>query len=397
MQKTYKFRLYPTKENEALLSQTLEHCRLFYNYLLSQLKKQKKPDRYELQNLLPDLKKQHPELNEVYSKALQYEVYRLFSAKKALHELKKQGRKTGRLRFKPANRFKTIHYNQSGFKLMMTGKRLDLLRISKVGEIPIMVHRPVEGTIKQVVVKHYPSGKWFACITAEQKDIVVQRQPIKTAVGLDMGLDEFLTDSDRRIIENPVYLMKSLKRLKQRQRHLSKTAKGSKNRAKQIVRVARLHEHVANQRDDFSHKLSRWYVDHYDLIAVEQLNIRGMLSSLDADTTLTKVEKRHMRRKILDTAWYRFHQMLSCKAEWAGKTCMRVDPSYTSQIQKYGSDLDRDYNASLNILERALQQYVGQGLPELTSVDIRPLRGLITTPASLVVETGSPFLEHRKG
>jgi len=397
MQKTYKFRLYPTKENEVLLSQTLEYCRLVYNHLLEKLKKQDKPDRYELQNLLPDLKKQHPELTGVYSKALQYDVYRLFSARKALHELKKQGRKIGRLRFKSANRFKTIHYNQSGFKLTMTGKRLDLLHISKVGEIPIMVHRPVEGTIKQVVVKHYPSGKWFACITVEQKDVVVQRQPIKNAVGLDMGLDEFLTDSDRRTIENPVYLKKSLKRLKQRQRHLSKTAKGSRNRAKRIVRVARLHEHISNQRDDFSHKLSRWYVNNYDLIAVEQLNIGGMISSLDADTTLTKVERRHIRRKIHDVAWYRFHQMLSCKAEWAGKTFMRVDPSYTSQIQKYGSDLDRDYNASLNILERALQQYVGQGLPELTPVDIRPLRELITTPASLVVETGSPFLELRKG
>jgi putative transposase len=377
MQKTYKFRLYPTKVQEQQLLLTLEHCRYAYNTLLEWLKKQDKPNRYTLQNKLPALKKEHPELNTVYSKALQYEVYRLFSNLRGLSQSKKKHRRVGGLRFKPSHRFRTIHYNQSGFAVKDTGKRLDRLHLSKIGDIPMRMHRDIQGTIKQVVVKHYLSGDWYACIVAEQQTEIAKK-PIRSAVGIDVGLKHFCSDSDGLQVENPKYLGKSLKQLKRRQRNLSRTLKGSCNRNKKRILVARKYDAVQNQRNDFLQKLSRYYVNRYDLIAFEDLNIQGM------------VRNHHLARHISDASWNQFMQLLFCKAESAGKTTVCVDPRGTSQEYNHGEDIDRDYNASLNILERGLQK-VGLGLSELTPVDIRPLQRLYRASASQVVETGSPM------
>ena len=392
MQKTYRYRLYPNKEQEQTLLWTMRQCKFVYNMMLEKLQEQDKPDRYALQNSLPKLKEQYPHLKGVYSKALQHEVYRLFSNLKALSQSKKKGRHVGRLRFKSSSGFKTIHYNQSGFKIIPTDTRCNKLHISKVGDIPMRMHQTFDGNIKQVVIKRYGSGRWFASITVEEEDVVVQKQSIKKIVGMDMGIIEFLTDTTGKIIENPKYLKKSLKRLRHKQKDLSRTKKKSNNRRKQIVRVAKLHEQVANQRADFCHKVAKHYVDTFDFISVEDLNITSMLKSIDKEDE-TKRKKRHMRRNTLDVSWRKFFDILSYKAEWAGKTMVKVDPSYTSQIYKYGKSLDRDYNASLNILERGLKQ-VGQGLSEFTPLEIVPPPELKTVLASTVIELGSHFQNH---
>jgi len=262
------------------------------------------------------------------------------------------------------------------------------LHLSKVGDISMRMHRSFDGNIKQVVIKRYGSGKWYANITVEE-DIVVQKQPIKKIVGIDMGITEFLTDTTGKRIENPKYLSKSLKRLRSRQKRLSRTQKKSNNRRKQVVRVARLHEQVANQRRDFCHKVARYYVDNFDFVAVEDLNIAGMVKTIDAEKKCKRI-KRHMRRNTYDVSWRKFFDVLSYKAEWAGKTMVKINPSYTSQIYKYGMSIDRDYNASLNILERGLKQ-IGQGLSEFTPLEIVPPPELKTVLASTVIELGSHF------
>jgi putative transposase len=388
MLKTYKYRLYPNKEQEQKLLWTMRQCKFVYNVMLEKLQEQDKPDRYVLQNSLPKLKEQYPHLKGVYSKALQHEVYRLFSNLRALSQSKKKGRRVGKLRFKSSSGFKTIHYNQSGFKIIPTNTRCNKLHISKVGDIPMRMHRDFDGNIKQVVIKRYGSGRWFASIAVEEDNIIIQKQYIKKIVGMDMGITEFLTDTTGKIIENPKYLKKSLKRLKCRQKRLSRTKKKSNNHRKQIIRVAKLHEQVANQRNDFCHKVAKHYVDTFDFISVKDLNITGMLKSIDGEKKSKRI-KRHMRRNTLDVSWRKFFDILSYKAEWAGKTMTQVDPSYTSQIYKYGKSLDRDYNASLNILERGLKQ-VGQGLPKFTPLEIVPPPELKTVLASTVVELGSP-------
>jgi len=138
--------------------------------------------RFELQAQLPKLKPEKPELNRVYPKALQMVLYQLYSNLRALSRLKRNGKKVGRLRFKGKGWYKTFIYNQSGFKLLKTGERLDLLCLSKIGDMPIRVHRVVEGEIKQVTIKRHNCGKWFACICVEKDACVSQGEP-KRVVG----------------------------------------------------------------------------------------------------------------------------------------------------------------------------------------------------------------------
>lgn len=370
---TYKFRLYPKKEQEEKLLWTLDRCRFVYNQMLEGLNAQEKPNRLELQSKLPSLKVEHPELQDVHSKVLQYEVYRLFSNLKALSQLKKNGKKVGRLRFKGRGWFKTFSYNQSGFKVIKTENRFDKLHLSKIGDLPIRAHRAIEGKIKQVTIKRHNTGKWFACISVDNGSTQIEKAPVKRSVGLDMGVKYFSTDSDGLQIENPQYLKNTLEKLRIEQRRLSRKKRGSENRNKQRIKVARVHERITDQRTDFLHKLSRYYVDKYDMVAIEDLNIKNM------------IRNHHLARSISDVAWRTFANMLSYKAENAGKTVVRVNPRGTSQEYNYG-ELDRDYNASLNILDRGLKQ-VGMGHTELTPAEMEPL----LVRASSFIETGSPM------
>jgi len=334
---TYKFRLYPTEEQERQMTETLEICRQTYNYFLSKIKENNKiPSRLKLQAELPKLKKEKPELNRVYSKVLQMVLYQLYSNLKALSRLKKKGKKVGKLRYK-GKWFKTFVYNQSGFKIIRTGKRLDKLHLSKIGDIPIRIHREIEGKIKQVIIKRYRSGKWFALICVEKE----KKQLPKTnkVVGIDVGIRFFLTDSEGRQIENPRFYEKTLKRIKIEQKRLSRKKKGSKNWEKQRRKLAKAYEKLVNQRNDFLHKLSRFYVDNYDVICVENLNIRNM------------VRNHNLAQKILDASWGKFIAMLSYKAERAGRRVIKVNPRGTSKGLTYNDPL-RDYISACRILMR---------------------------------------------
>jgi len=334
---TYKFRLYPTEDQEKKLVETLEICRQVYNYFLSKIRESNKvPSRLKLQAELPKLKKEKPELKEVYSKVLQMVLYQLYSNLKALAKLKRNGKKVGKLRYK-GKWFKTFVYNQSGFKIIRTGKRLDKLRLSKIGEIPIRIHRKIEGKVKQVIIKRYNSGKWFALVCVEKSG--EQKPKTGKAIGIDVGIRFFLTDSEGRQIENPKFYEKTLKRIRIEQRRLSKKKRGSKNWEKQRKKLAKKYEKLVNQRDDFLHKLSKFYVDNYDVICVENLNIRNM------------IQNGNLAQKILDASWGKFIQMLSYKAERAGRRVIKVNPRGTSKGLSYRNKL-RDYISACRILMR---------------------------------------------
>ena len=317
VQLTYKFRLYP-KHEERLL-ETLELCRQTYNYFLAQWNgKTKIPSRLELQAQLPKLKAEKPELNKVYSKVLQMVLYQLYSNLKALSQLKKNGKKVGRLRFKGKGWYKTFVYNQSGFELIKTGKRLDILHLSKIGDIPVRVHRKVEGKIKQIIIKRHNSGKWFAYICAEGEVKADRREP-KKVVGIDVGIKHFLTDSEGRQIENLRFYERTLERIRVLHRNLSRKKKGSKNREKARIKLARAYEKLVNQRDDFLHKLSRFYVNNYDVICIEDLQVRNM------------VRNHNLAQKILDASWGKFLHYLEYKAGSAGVRVVKVNPRGTSK------------------------------------------------------------------
>lgn len=391
MQITYKFRLYPNKKQEEKLLWTLEKCRETYNFLLSELQQQKVINRGQIQGIIPDMKICDPELKDVYSKTLQYECYRLFSNLRALSNLKKNGKKIGGLRFKGEGWFKTFTYNQSGFKIIKTDKRLDRLHLSKIGSIPIRIHRSIRGKVKQITLKRYNSGKWYALISAENKQKKIKKKPLITAIGIDLGTKHFTMDNNGVSTKHPLFLKKSLDKLAKEQRRLAKKKKNSKNRLKQRVKVARIYERVVNQRDNFLHQLSRRYVNKYDCIAVEDLDIKGL------------VNISYNPRNMLDASWNRLTQMLSYKAENAGKMVVKVEPRGTTQmcskcdkevkkelwVRQHKCpycklEIDRDYNSAKNILKLGLQK-IGQELSDFKPVEIEPL--LIR--ASSVKEAGS--------
>jgi putative transposase len=337
--------------------------------------------RNELQALLLNMKEQFPELQNVYSKVLQYENYRLHSNIITLNLIKKKGRKIGKLRFKGKNWFKTFTYNQSGFKIIKRDRIHDLLCLSKIGNIPMVMHRDIEGKIKQITIKHEPSGKWFASIIAESDDIIQKTNNIRQ-IGIDLGLENYVYDSDGNHINHPRCLNKSLQKLAKEQRKLSKKRKGSNNRIKQKIKVARIYERITNQRNDFLHKLSNHYVKNYGFISLENLEVSNMIKS------------PHLSKSIMDASWSRFIQMLEYKAESAGIRVVKVEPRYTTQkcsccgrIERKmlserihncscGLITHRDMNSANNILK------IGQELPEYTPVENRPMHELSRVSAS---------------
>lgn len=355
--RVYKFRLYPTKKQQDSLFNQLNLCRFAYNQLLEELGRNK--DRKHIQHYILDLKVKYPELNQVYSKTLQYECYRLFSNIKGLSQSKKKGNKIGRLRFKGRDWFKTICYNQSGFKLIAREQRYNLLHLSKIGDIRLLQHREIEGNIKGVIIKR-KADSWDAHLITDAKYKIDKG---KRVVGIDLGVISFLTDNKGNKVSNPLPLRKSLSQLKILQQNLSKKKKGSHNRYKAKIHLVKLHEHITQQRDDFLHKTTTKLINDCKFIGVENLNIKSMQTSA------------YNSRNINDSSWGKFIQMLDFKAESAGCQIVKVNPMNTTKEcsacgnkqdmplykRQYdclycGMSLDRDTNSAIIILRRALEQ-----------------------------------------
>ena len=357
---TYKFRLYPTKIQEQQLFTTFDLCRFTYNQLLDKLNKNKKISRSVIQHHIIKLKKDNPDLNKVYSKTLQYECYRLFSNLKSLSQLKKKGKKVGQLRFKGRDWFKTINYNQSGFKLNQLGTRYGKLHLSKIGDIDIRCHRITSGKIKQITIKK-ANSKWFAHII---NDGQYTKQKGTGQVGIDLGIINFLSDDKGNHIKSPLFLNKGLAKIKKAHNKLSKKKLGSQNRQRAKQELKKLYEKVNNQRTDFIHKLSTKIVSDNQLICMEKLDINRMANK--------KKGKFGNRRNFYDCSWGKFTSMVKFKAESAGAKFVEVNPMNTSKtcsscgtIQSIplsqriyycdcGLELDRDTNAARNILAQGL-------------------------------------------
>ncbi len=271
--KAYKLRLYPNKENLEKLELSLEVCRQTYNNLLSELNQGY--TKNEIQNWLLDLKVVYPEMKNIHSKVLQMENQKLFSNLSALYNLKKNGKKVGKLRYRGKGWFKTFTYNQSGFKIIKTNKRLDLLRLSKIGGIPIRLHREINGNIKQVVIKK-SCDKWYATIITDYKE---ERICGDKELGIDLGINNYLVDSEENYIEHPKFMEENKKLLRYAHKNLSRKKLRSKNRLKARKILAKTYEKVANKRDDFLHKLSDSYIKKSRIICIEDLNIKQMMES----------------------------------------------------------------------------------------------------------------------
>lgn len=315
IRKSYKFRLNPTKKQATLLQKNLDECRWLYNNLLEQRKLAHEIDisltKYQQINLLPELKKERPSLELVHSQVLQETVARLDKAFQNFFRRCKLGEKPGFPRFRGFDRYNSFCYSQSGFSLIERE-----LKLSKIGKLRINLHRVVEGKIKTCTIRK-ECGKWYASFSCELEAKLLPSN--EKSIGIDLGIENFVTFSDGQMIENPRFFKTDEKKLAKAQRKLAKCTKGTPERKKQKKAVSRVHEKIRNKRTDFCHKTSRNIVKEYQYICLEELNISKM------------IRNPYFAKSIADVSWNQFTQFLTYKAEEAGRKLGVVNPAYTSQ------------------------------------------------------------------
>jgi putative transposase len=340
LNKAYCFRIYPNRNQEVRLNRTLSTCRHLYNDALTERKRQSelnnlcfrfqvfpwgKPEwtSYEDQaNLLSQTKTL--EQKQVHSQVLQNVLKRLDRSFQNFYN------GFGYPRFKGRNRYNTFTYPQSGFEI--NGMELTL---SKIGTVRIFQHRDIEGKIKTCTIKK-DVDQWYAIFTVDMGNRI-EKVSIKTKTGVDVGLEFLITLSDGKQIEPQKFYKESEKKLAWEQRKLSRKKKGSANKKKQVVKVAKVHRNIRNQRKDFNHKTSRGLVKTYDYIVFEDLQIRNM------------VQNHHLAKSILDAGWGQIIRFTAYKAAYAGKTVELVDPHYTSQTCLCGQKVPKNLSVRVHV------------------------------------------------
>ena len=353
--KTYKFRAYPNKATEAQTINVLELCRQVYNLALEQrimIYKQSKKSLscYDQHLQLSEFKKEFTQFKKVPSQTLYDVINRLDKAYQSFFRRIKTGETAGFPRFKGFERYDSFTLSQCGYKINKSN-----LEIYNVGAFKLKLHRqiPLEAKIKTVTITR-KNNKWFVCFCCD--NIIPKILPkVNRSIGIDVGCESFLTDSNGLKVENPRFLNKSTERITKLSQKLSKQKMGSNRRKKTRLLLAKKHEKVSNQRLDFQHKVAKHYVKHYDTICHEKMNCFKSFKGLN--------------RSMRDVSWFRFFDILSYKAEEAGRIVIKVPAKNTSQqcskceelVPKDLSvrihscphcklTLDRDLNAALNIL-----------------------------------------------
>lgn len=359
---TYKFRIYPKKSQITKLNQTLEECRMLYNNFLNERKgsweKSKKSlGLYEQHNRLPKLKKLFPNLKIVYSQVLQNVGVRVDLAFQAFFRRCKNGEKPGYPRFKGYGRYDSFCYPSFKEKFLTN----NFIYLSKIGDVKIIKHREIEGKAKTVTVKRVHE-KWYVFIVT---DAVSKKEYPQTdkSVGIDVGIETFATFTDGNHIKNPRFFEKKQKDLAKAQRRFQKArdSKIERNIKKKRRVLGKIHEKIVNARHNFNHQTSNSLVKNYQTIIVEDIDANSM------------IRKRWCNKQILDAAWGNFINILTHKAECAGRKLVKVNPAYTSQTCSKcgtrtlhelkdrifncscGHSENRDLNAARNILTLGLQ------------------------------------------
>lgn len=359
---SFKYRLYPTKSQIEILDRNLSLCRELYNGALQERRdawkmSKKSVNRFAQQVQLPEIKKTRTEFAAVYSQTLQDVLHRVDKTFKAFFHRVKREEVAGYPRFKNRDRYSSFTYPQTGFFI---NERT--LTLSKIGDIKIKLHRPISGKIKTCTIKR-EAGKWYAILVAECKSEPLLHS--SKQIGVDVGLTHFATLSNGEKIENPRYFRNAQKYLRRVQRSVARKKKGGSGRKKAILILQKVHVHIRNQRSDFHHKESRKLVNEYDLISVEDLNIKGMAAGM-------------LSKSVNDAGWGSFIEKLAYKAENAGRLLVKVNPRGTSQHCTCGARVSKTlkdrwhlcdqcgHSAPRDVVSAQLIQRLGTSLLELT-------------------------------
>ena len=356
MLKSFKFQLLPTKEQKEKLSQHFGCRRFVWNYFLNRRKEEyldnkKTLNYYDCANELTKVKKQteYNWLKEVNSQTLQHTLRDLDTA------YNKFFRKETKFPI-----FKSKHKKQSFRVPQHISVKNDKIYFPKFKEgIKLNIHREF-GEIRFITISKTSTNKYFVSLTCEVEEKKLKKS--KNKIGVDLGIKNFAVCSNGEVFYNPKHYHQLEKKLKYNQRQLSKKTKGGSTRGKQRLKVAKIYERITNNRTDFLHKLSRKLIDENQVICVEDLNVKGIMSN------------HKLAKSVMNCGWGEFVRQLTYKAEWYGRTLIKIDRFFPSSKTCYdcgyinqelslkdrewkcvcGKNIDRDYNASLNILKQGL-------------------------------------------
>ncbi|SNT69724.1 IS200/IS605 family element RNA-guided endonuclease TnpB [Psychrobacter sp. LV10R520-6] len=364
--KAYKIRLYPTEDQQIFFAKSFGCTRFIWNKMLNDKIEHYRETKTELKNTPAQYKTEFEWLKEVDSLALanvqqnlRSAYSKFFKQGSGFPKFKKKGIKDS---YTTNNQKGTVSVTQSSVKL------------PKIGHIKAKIHRSINGLIKSATISKSPSGKYHVSLLVET--MVDDLPKTHSNIGIDLGLTDFITLSDGLKVANPKFLSKLEIKMAKSQKILAKrrlVAKTqqrklseSRNYQKQRLKVAKVYEKITNARKDFLHKLSFNLIKNHDVIAIEDLNIKGM------------VKNRKLAKAISDSSWSTFTAMLAYKSEWYGKELVKIDRWYPSSKTCSGCDHvlakaelplsvrswqcpnclqsnDRDINASINILNQGLR------------------------------------------
>ena len=362
MLKAYKYRIYPNEEQINYLQKTFGCTRFIYNQMLADriksYEENKDLDIKIIKYPTPaQYKKEYEWLKEVDSLALANAQMNLDKAYKNFF----RDKSVGFPKFKSKkNNHKLYTTNNQNGTVFIENNRIKIPKLKSM--IKIKQHREFVGLIKSCTISQNPSGKYFISILVDTENI--QLPKLDTKVGIDLGIKEFAITSDGEMFSNPKWLKKSEKRLRKLQKDLSRKQKGSNNRRKDRLKVAKLHEKISNQRKDYLHKISHYIISENQVIVIEDLKVSNM------------IKNHKLAKSIADVSWSEFRRQLEYKSEWYGRELIIAPSNYASSqlcsncgnkssqtkdlsCRTYicpvcGMEMDRDINASKNLLNLAM-------------------------------------------